>query len=126
MVFTIADLNGLQVKASGIMNAYGPAPITANILTVLGPDFGADVRKKTMIFCVLYALKSSRVTFRNYLADCMHHMGYKYYMADQYLWLKHEVRPSNGFEYYSYILCYVEDIFCIHHDSMAVLNKLDK
>ena len=47
-------------------------------------------------------------------------------MADIDLWLKHEVRPSNGFKYYSYILCYVDDILCIHHDSMAVLNKLEK
>ena len=38
----IADLNGLQVKAADIMNAYVTAPIAKNIWTVLGPDFGAD------------------------------------------------------------------------------------
>ena len=47
-------------------------------------------------------------------------------MADPDLWLKPELRLSNGSEYYSYILCYVDDILCIRHDSMAVLNKLEK
>jgi hypothetical protein len=28
--------------------------------------------------------------------------------------------------YYSYILCYVDDILCIHHDPLPVLAKLDK
>ena len=47
-------------------------------------------------------------------------------MTDQDLWLKPEERPSNGFEYYSYILCSVDDILGIHHDSMEVLKNLDK
>ena len=47
-------------------------------------------------------------------------------MDDPDIWLKPEVRPRNGFQYYSYILCYVHNCYCIHHDSMAVLNKLDK
>jgi hypothetical protein len=28
--------------------------------------------------------------------------------------------------YYLYILCYVDNILCIHHDMMAVLGKVDK
>ena len=35
--FTIASLNGFQVKASDIMNAYVTAPVTENIWTLLGP-----------------------------------------------------------------------------------------
>jgi hypothetical protein len=26
--------------------------------------------------------------------------------------------------YYAYILCYVDDILCIHHDPMSVMNKI--
>ena len=53
-------------------------------------------------------------------------MGYKFCTADPDLLLKPEVRQRDVFEYYSYILCYVDEIFFIHHDSMYVLNKLDK
>lgn len=28
--------------------------------------------------------------------------------------------------YYSYILCYVDDILCIHHDPLPILTRLDK
>ena len=123
---TIDPLNGLQVKAVDIMNAYVTAPITENIWTVLGPDFGSDSGKKAVMICALYGLKSSGAAFRNNLEDCMRHMGYKSCTDNPDLWLKPEIRPINGFDYYSYILCYVDKILFIHHDSMDVLNKMDK
>jgi hypothetical protein len=27
--------------------------------------------------------------------------------------------------YYAYILCYVDDILCIHHDPMSVMNEIN-
>ena len=123
---TISALNGLQVKAACIVNAYVTASITENIWTILGPDIGADTRKKSIIVCALYVLKSSGAAFRNNFSDCMHYMRYKYCIADPYLWLKPEVRTSDGFEYYYYILFYVDKILCIHHCFMAFLNKLIK
>ena len=33
---------------------------------------------------------------------------------------------DDGFEYYSYILWYVDVILVIHNDSMSVLKKIDK
>ena len=53
-------------------------------------------------------------------------MGYQSCTADTDLWLKPEGRPIDGFDYYSYILCYVDYILCIHNESMDVLNKLYK
>ena len=35
-------------------------------------------------------------------------------------------RPDDGHEYYAYILLYVDDILAIHHDTMSVLNEIDK
>ena len=53
-------------------------------------------------------------------------MGYNSCADDPDLWLDPEIRLSDGFEDYSYILCCVDNILCIHHDSMAVLNNMDK
>ena len=39
--------------------------------------------------------------------------------------MKTEYRPEDKQEYYSYILCYVNDILCIHHDPNDLLNKLN-
>ena len=126
LALTISALNGLQVEAAYIMNAYVTAPITANIWRELCPEFGADTGKKAFIVCALYGWKISGAALRNHFADCMRHMGYKSCKADTDLWFNPEVILSDGFDYYSCILRYVDNILCIHHDSMAVLNKLDK
>ena len=34
--------------------------------------------------------------------------------------------PDNKYEYYSYILYYVDDIMVIYHDSLSILKKIDK
>ena len=51
---TITALDDLEVKQSNIMNAYVPAPVTENIWTVLGPEFGDNAGKKAVIVCELY------------------------------------------------------------------------
>ena len=61
-----------------------------------------------------------------HLADCMRQMGYELCLADTNLWMKLEVRPDDGYEYYSYTLCYVYEILCIQYDTMGFLAKLDK
>ena len=53
-------------------------------------------------------------------------MEYMSCPSDPYLWMKPMVRPSDGAEYYAYILLYVDDILCIHHDAEIVLTKFDK
>ncbi len=55
----------------------------------------------------------------------MHGLGYKPYLADPDLWLKATVQ-ADGSTYYSYILCYVDDILVVHHDPMPVLQRIDK
>ena len=55
----------------------------------------------------------------------MHDMGYTSCLSDPDLWYKPQTRPYVHFLYYSYILCYVDDIRCIHHDAMTIMNMLD-
>ena len=56
----------------------------------------------------------------------MYSLSYKSCSDDPGLWCKPEIKPSNGCEYYSYILCYVDDILVIHHNTMPILSNLDK
>jgi hypothetical protein len=125
LTLTIAALNDLEVKSADIMNAYITAPTKEKIWTTLGPEFGNDEGKKAIIVRALYGLKSSGAAFRNHLAECMYNLGYKSCLADPDLWYKPEAKPD-GTEYYSYILCYVDDILVIHHDTMPILTDLDK
>ncbi|KAL7526268.1 LOW QUALITY PROTEIN: hypothetical protein ACHAXR_003858, partial [Thalassiosira sp. AJA248-18] len=125
LALTLAALNGLEVKAGDIMNAYVTAPVTEKIWTVLGPEWGDQQDKKAIVVRALYGLKSSGAAFRAHLADCMRHCGYASCKADPDLWLKSTI-DEDGTEYYSYVLCYVDDVLVVHHDAMSVLNKIDK
>lgn len=57
---------------------------------------------------------------------CMRFLGYESCLADQDLWFKSEVNPSNGHKYYSYILLYIDDILCIHHDADTTIRRIGK
>ena len=109
MALTIAALNDLEVKAGDIMNAYLTAPIPEKVWTVLGKEGGPDAGKKAIIVRALYGLKSAGAAFRKHLADCMRVLCYKSFPADHDLWYKAAV-DLDGDKYYSYIICYIDDI----------------
>ena len=45
-------------------------------------------------------------------------------MADPDLWIKPEMGPGDRVKYFSYMLCYVDDILCIHNDADSVHKQL--
>ena len=79
-----------------------------------------------MIVRALYGLKSSGTALRSHLARCMESLGYESCKADPDLLLKWEIRPDDGVQYCSYLLCYVDDILYIHHNTDAILEWLHK
>jgi hypothetical protein len=126
VALTLAALNDLDVKMADIENAYLMAPITENVWTVLGPEFGYDAGKRALIVRALYGLKSDGAAFRNHLAECMNHLGWNPCRADRDLCMKAETHPDDVVLYWAYILIYVDDILCVHHDPGAPLAKLDE
>jgi hypothetical protein len=126
IALTLAGLNDLQVKVSDIENAYIATLCTEKIWTVLGPEFGSDAGKSAIVVRALYGLKSAGASFCNHLADCMTHLGFTPCLADPDLWMQVEVHPSDGVEYYAYVLLYVDDVLVVHHDATDVLLRLDK
>ncbi|KAI2509582.1 Reverse transcriptase (RNA-dependent DNA polymerase) [Fragilaria crotonensis] len=125
IALTLAALNDLEVKTADIENAYLTAPVGEKIWCRLGPEFGNDAGKKALIVRALYGLKSAGASFRNHLADCMRHLGWQSCIADPDVWLKPEIRPSDGHKYYAYCLLYVDDILVVHHDSTKSLKEID-
>jgi hypothetical protein len=123
---TLAALNDLDVKMADIENAYLTAPITEKVWTVLGSEFGYDAVNRALIVRALYGLKSAGAPFRNHLDECMNHLGWHPCRADRDLWMKAETRPDDGVLYWAYILIYVDDIVCVHHDPGSLLAKLDE
>jgi hypothetical protein len=125
IALTIAALHDLDVKAADVENAYLTAPTTEKVWTVCGPEFGPDQGKKALIVRALYGLKGSGASYRNHISDCMRHLQYEPCKADPDLWMKPMTRPEDGFQYYAYVLIYVDDILAISHDALGDLNKID-
>ncbi len=121
----LAALNDLQVKAGDVLNAYIIAPVKEKVWTILGPEFGNDSGKSAIIVRALYGLKSAGAAFQAHLASFMRQMGYTSCKVDPDLWFKAETRPDESVLYYAYILCYVDNILCIHHDALSVLTQIN-
>ena len=62
----------------------------------------------------LYGLKSSGAAFCSLLAETLHEINYVPSEANPDVYMRRAVKP-NGFEYYEYVLCYVDDILSISH-----------
>ena len=121
----LAALNGLEVNAGDIENAYVTTPVTKKIWTKLGEEFGADAGKKAIIVRALYGLKSICAELPNHLDDCMIHIGYASCLADPDLWMK-PMTKANGERYYYYILHYVDDVLVIYKEAGPILARLGK
>jgi hypothetical protein len=50
-------------------------------------------------------------------------MDYKPSYADPDVWIRPAVKPG-GFEYYEYILCYVDDVLCISHNPEKSMKRI--
>ena len=123
---TIAALNYLQVISADIKNAYLTTLVSERIWTILGPEFGENKGRKAIIVRVLCGLHSAGASFRHHLADCIEQLGYKSCLEDLDLWIKKGVRPSDGFEYYSYVLLHVYDILAISHQARNDIELIKK
>ncbi len=65
IALTNAGLNGLQVMACDIQNAYLTADCREKIWTVAGPEFGSEAGTIFYVRKALYGLKSAGAAFRS-------------------------------------------------------------
>eukprot|EP00804_Cyclotella_cryptica_P026575 CCRYP_014011-RA/>CCRYP_014011-RA protein AED:0.14 eAED:0.14 QI:0/0/0/1/0/0.25/4/0/793 len=120
----IAALNGVDIWAADVLNAYITVPCREKIWTTLGKEFGDDWGKKATVVRALYGLKSSGAVFGAHLAGCMRESGYVSCPADPDLWLK-EQTDRKGSRYYSYILCHVDDLLVVQHNPKRIVDKIN-
>ena len=85
---TLAALNDMPVKVAGIKNACITAPVTEDIWTVPGPEFGEDAGRKAILVRDLYGLNSDRASFWNHLEDCTHHLVFLPCPSNINIWMK--------------------------------------
>ena len=111
----LATLNGLEISACDIGNAYLNASNRGKVYMIVGEErFGAQYEgKRDVIVKALYGLKSARVAWRAMFAHCIKHdFGYTPCITDQDVLMKPKIRPY-GSKYYAYLIVYVDDVLSI-------------
>ena len=92
---------------------------------VLCSEVCSDVGKMSVIVRALYSLKSAGATLRSHLASYMESVEYLSHWAYLDLWTKPETCPDNNrVQYYLYLLCHVDDVLFIHHNTNSELHYL--
>ena len=89
IAFTYAVLNGLDVWAADVQNAFLQDPCSEKYYTVCGPEFGSEfIGNLAITVRAAYGFKSAGAAFRNHLRDCMEHLGYESCKADPDVWMR--------------------------------------
>ena len=93
IALTIAALNGLDVMACDIQNAYLTADCREKIWTIAGPEFGSEQGRILIVVKALYGLKSSGAAFRSLLAETLRNLMYIPSKADPDVWMRAATKP---------------------------------
>ena len=122
IALTYAALNGLDVWASDIRNAYIQAPSSRKDYIICGPEFGLEnVGKVALIRRAVYGGKTAGRDYRNHLRECMAHLGFKSCRADPDVWMR-EATKADGTQYWEYVLLYCDDTLAISERGEQVIR----
>ena len=121
IMFLVAALNDLDVLGADVQNAYINARTGEKVYTTAGPEFGSNAGRPAIIVRALYGLKSSGARWRDHLAAILREAGFLNSKADPDVWMR-KAQKKNGFVYWEYVLCYVDDILAISHDPRSILD----
>ena len=123
IAFTYAALNGLDVFAADVQNAYLQAPTSEKHYIICGDEFGIEHRGKVAIITrALYGGKFAGRDYWKHMRSFMNELGFISCKADSDVWMRKAV-TDRGVEYWEYVLLYVDDILCVSHRGEDVLRN---
>ena len=76
-----------------------------------------------VIVCAMYGLKSSGAAWHAQLSIMLRDMNFEPAKSDPDVWFRAASKPD-VFQYYKYILVYVDDILAISHQPYRIMNTI--
>ena len=123
LAFLIAALNGLDIMACDVTNAYLNAPCREKIWFVGGKDTGQDFGKVLIVTRALCGLKSSGLAWRSMLSKTIvEDLKFESTRADPDVYRRAAIK--DGFEYYECIFVYVDDILILSAEPQVWIDRL--
>ena len=113
-----AELNGLEVQATDVGNAYLEAETREKIYIVAGKEFGELEGHFLVVFKALYGLRTSGARWHEKFASTLRAEGFTPSKADPDLWIR------DAGDVYEYICVYVDDLLCMMKDAKGFLKIL--
>ena len=127
LAFLLAALNDLDILSADIGNAFLNAPPPEGVHVILGPElFGKENEGRTSIVVrALYGLNSASAAWRHYFSKFLREeLGYFPTYADPDVYRKPMVK-DDGFQYYAYLVLYVDDVLCIDVDPTNTMDRIE-
>ena len=126
LAFLIAALNGLEIGACDIGNAYLNAPCREKIWFEGGLECGEHAGKVLVICRALYGLKSSGASWRSMFKEFIEEtLKFKSTKVDPDAYIRRNKKPD-GTEYYEILLVYVDDVLVASHDPDSIMEIIGK
>ena len=116
----IAELNGCEVWATDIGNAYLESFTKEKVYIVAGPEFGERAGCTLIISKALYGLKSSGLRWHERFADVLRAMGFFPSRAEPDIWMRDKD------DHYEYIGVYVDDLLIVSKNPQDIIDQLTK
>ncbi len=123
IMFLIAALNDLDILGADVQNANINAKMTEKVYFTAGPEFGPNQGRPCIIVRALYGLKSSGARWRDHMAGILCELGFVGRKADPDVWMRKGRKPD-GFLYWEYALCYVDDVLILSHQPNVVMDAI--
>jgi hypothetical protein len=120
IVTFLSELNGLDLWATDISNAYLEAFTMERNYIVAGPEFGQLEGHYLIIVKALYGLRTSGLRWHERFTDCLCNEGFSSCKAEPDIWMR-----LNG-NLYEYVATYVDDLCLGMLDPKSFTDTLQK
>jgi hypothetical protein len=118
MVAFLSELNGLDLWATNIGNAYLEAKTSELLFIIAGPEFEDLEGHMLVIYKALYGLCSSCLRWHERFSTCLRDMGFFPCKAEPDIWMR---RVDN---HYEYIATYIDNLAISSKDPKAITDTL--
>jgi hypothetical protein len=116
----LSKLNGLDLWATDIGNAYLEAFTMERNYIIAGPEFGQLEGHYLIIVKALYGLRTFGLHWHEHFADCLHNEGFSPCKAEPDIWMR-----LNG-DLYESVATYVDDLCLGMLDTKSFTDTLQK
>ena len=114
----LAELNGLELMAADIGNAYLEAHTKEKVYCIAGSEFGELAGHVLVFNKALYGLRTSDARFHERLADTLRDLGFTPSLADPDVWI------HDAGDVWEYVCTYVDDLLVAMKNAKEFMDRL--